>query len=117
MIASVTGVIDVIINNDHIALKENLIALDSGFDIVTVTDVNGIVLARSYNDIKGDSIISQYALSSALRTGTSVSSARVGLVFQTHRLSCKRNPEMFNNILLCLQYNLRYDMIKLSNDR
>jgi methyl-accepting chemotaxis protein len=80
MIAHTPSIIDAILSNNDIALRDLLVILGEGLDVVTLCDTNGDVLARSHSDRKGDNVLNQYALSSALSSGNGVSAIERGSV-------------------------------------
>jgi len=73
LIARATDVINAITNRDEAALTRALNNYRAGMDDITVCDANGVVLLRVQNNIKGDNIMSQNVVSTAITTGLGVS--------------------------------------------
>ena len=77
-IANSNEVVNAMLYDDGTELKQILINLGAGFDTVTVVDVNGDVIMRGHSDSKGDSLMYQKAVSSALNNGTGIGSIEKG---------------------------------------
>ena len=77
-IANSNEVINAMQYNDSTELKQILINLGAGFDTVTVVDVNGDVIMRGHSDSKGDSLMYQKAVTSALTKGVGLGSIEKG---------------------------------------
>ncbi|MCL1821001.1 MAG: methyl-accepting chemotaxis protein [Oscillospiraceae bacterium] len=80
MIADSPDIVNSILNGNEAELKKDLVNMGIGFDVVTLCDAEGTVLARMHNDTKGDNVLSQTALSVALNTGTGMSTIEKGSV-------------------------------------
>ena len=80
MISESSDIINAIIDDDYDLLRKKLISMGFGLDVITVCDLDGDVLARMHNDKKGDSVLSQRALSVALDTGEGISIIEKGSV-------------------------------------
>ena len=66
-------VAEAILARDGTALRRALAGLNKDVDFITVCDAEGTVLARSHNDQTGDNVINQKLFSSALHSGTGLS--------------------------------------------
>jgi methyl-accepting chemotaxis protein len=69
IIASMPQFVDAVHNQDTQAIKEiaEMTLLHFNLDVVTVTDANGIVLARGHSDSSGDDISGRATTTAALR--------------------------------------------------
>jgi len=74
LIARAPDVINAVTNQDQAALIRALNNYRSGMDDITVCDTAGTVIMRVQSDLKGDNIMSQKDVSTALSTGLGVSS-------------------------------------------
>ena len=77
-IAATQDVLDAVLANNPDRLRQELADHDNDLDFVTVSDRNGVVLARSYNDKRGDSIAGQKVVASVLSGGSGASSIESG---------------------------------------
>jgi len=78
IIANSGEIIDAILSGDEAALQHSLMELGEGMDVVTLCDKDGNVLMRTQNDKKGDNVLNQKALATALSTGTGISTIEAG---------------------------------------
>jgi len=78
IIATSGEIVDDILSGDETNLHDTLVDLGEGLDVVTLCDKNGVVLMRTHNDQKGDSVLNQKAISVALSTGTGISTIEAG---------------------------------------
>jgi PAS domain S-box-containing protein len=65
---------EAILGGSHAEIRQFLADFTDGVDFLSITDADGIVLARSYNDFRGDDISSQKDVSAVLESGRSHSS-------------------------------------------
>jgi PAS domain S-box-containing protein len=65
---------EVIQSGDHERIREYLVTFTDGVDFLSVADARGIVLARSYNDLRGDDVSEQHDIALVLATKQSHSS-------------------------------------------
>ena len=69
IIASSNDVINAILSGDDGALRVALINIGSDYDVITLCDANGDVLMRTHSDKKGDSVLNQKTILTAINTG------------------------------------------------
>lgn len=80
LIANESDVVNAILQNDRLTLKQLLTQNMAGLDVITLCDANGNVLARGDSDQAGDSVLNQLTLATALKTGTGMSTIEKGSV-------------------------------------
>ena len=73
-------IINSILNEDEELLRNTLYNYREDMDVITLCDADGNVLMRTHNDQKGDNVMSQKALSVALKTGMGVATIEKGSV-------------------------------------
>lgn len=78
MIAANTDVIAAVASGNSMYVKSALEKLSTGFDLITLCDAEGNVLARTHSSKTGDSVLSQKAISTALSTGKGISTIEKG---------------------------------------
>ena len=93
MIATDPAIDDYVINHDSAGLKASLNNYNDGFDVITVVDADGYVLARVHSDQVGDNVLSQDSVSVALSTGQGINKIEKGSVagFSTRGSSAIRD--------------------------
>ena len=72
MVSRSEYVIDAIARNDMVALKRSVLGYKEGVDMISITDKEGTVLMRSYNDDFGDNIANDRSMEIAMSTGAPV---------------------------------------------
>lgn len=72
MMATSQDVIESIQSGDTEGLREAVLGLGTGLDLITIVDANGDVLLRTHNDKTGDNLANQKAISAALTTGEGI---------------------------------------------
>jgi len=78
IIGSSHDVATAVLARDEDALKKALLSSGAGVDLVTLCDLDGIVLSRTHSDQKGDSVLSQRAIATALNTGKGIATIEKG---------------------------------------
>jgi len=71
LISFSSDLIDGIVDDNFLLVERALKRNGEGLDEIIVTDTQGIVIKRSNSDQKGDSVLGQVAISTALRTDSS----------------------------------------------
>jgi signal transduction histidine kinase/AmiR/NasT family two-component response regulator len=69
LIASRVNIIQHIENAEYAAAQHMIMDYLIGIDIISLTDENGIVIFRSYNDIYGDDVSMHHVIANVIRTG------------------------------------------------
>jgi len=80
VIAYSNDFVDALLEMDEVRLKEVFDHYGEGLDLITVCDTNGDVIMRMHSDMRGDNVLYQHALSTALVPGHNVSTIERGTV-------------------------------------
>ncbi|MCL2197012.1 MAG: ATP-binding protein [Treponema sp.] len=111
VISSDESIISYIKSGDHVLLKRFLINYSQGMDFSSICDEKGIVLARSYNEIRGDDLSRYKAVSKVIQTGKSATSIE-SIEMSKSPLSIYASAPIFDGGKLIGMVNICYDLSK-----
>jgi len=109
VISSDEAVIENVKTRDYDALKRYLSNFAQGMDFSSICDAQGIVLARSHNNIIGDNISYFKAVASALSTGAASTSIEK-LDINNSLLSIYASVPIYENEIITGFVNMIYDL-------
>jgi len=96
-------------NEDSISLRRYLNNFVHGLDYISVSDENGIVLARSHNDSKGDNITRLKGVRTVLETGSPALTIE-GIDIINSRLTIYASSPIYEDDILIGIINCFYDL-------